>query len=80
MGIRVGNFDLQRNSLTAAASLFASAAKSNYTTAIAHFLAIIEAHPQLKERLHYCGTFKIPYDIDENPENSRHLKATCASR
>ena len=60
MGMRVGNFDLQQDSLSAAGPLYASAAKSNYTTAIAHFLATIEAHPELKERLHYCGAFKIP--------------------
>ncbi|PKY46612.1 hypothetical protein RhiirA4_461515 [Rhizophagus irregularis] len=44
--------------------LYASAAKSNYTTAIAHFLATIAAHPQLEEKLNYCSAFKIPHDID----------------
>ena len=71
--MRVGNFDLQQDSLSAAGPLYASAAKSNYTTAIAHFLAAIEAHPELKERLRYCGAFKIPYDVDENPESARHV-------
>ena len=73
MGMRIGNFELQLDSLSAAGPLYASAAKSNYTTAIAHFLAIMEVHPQLKERLHYCSAFKIPCDIDENPENARHV-------
>ncbi|UZO05966.1 uncharacterized protein OCT59_026303 [Rhizophagus irregularis] len=46
MGMRIGNFGLQRNSLSAAASLYA------------------------KERLNYCGTFKIPRDVNED---SRHV-------
>ena len=49
MGIRVGNFDLQQNSLFAAAPLFASVAKSNYTTAIAHYLSTLAAYLQLEE-------------------------------
>ena len=69
MGMRIGNFDLQRNSLSAAGPLFASAAKSNYTTAIAHFLATIAAHPRLEEKLRYCGAFKIPHDVDDE----RHI-------
>ena len=64
IGIRVGNFGLQRDSLSAAGPLYASAAKSNYTTAIAHFLATIAAHPQLEEKLSHCSAFKIPHDID----------------
>ena len=55
----MGNFDLQRNSLSAAGPLFASAAKSNYTTAIAHFLSTIATYPRLKEKLHYYAAFKI---------------------
>ncbi|RIA82263.1 hypothetical protein C1645_835640 [Glomus cerebriforme] len=53
--MRIGNFGLQRDSLSAAGPLYASAAKSNYTTAIAHFLATIAAHPQLEEKLNYCS-------------------------
>uniref|UniRef100_U9UIB1 Uncharacterized protein n=1 Tax=Rhizophagus irregularis (strain DAOM 181602 / DAOM 197198 / MUCL 43194) TaxID=747089 RepID=U9UIB1_RHIID len=64
MGMRVGNFGLQRDSLSAAGPLYTSAAKSNYTTAIAHFLATIAAHPQLEEKLNHCSAFKIPHDID----------------
>ena len=71
MGMRIGNFGLQRSSLSAAAPLYASAAKSNYTTAIAHYLSIIAAHPNLEERLNYCGAFKIPRDINE--EDPRHV-------
>jgi hypothetical protein len=65
--MRVGNFSLQRDSLSAAGPLFASAAKSNYTTAIAHFLATIASYPQLENRLSYCSAFKIPHkNIDDN--------------
>src|SRR3954453_23943286 len=71
--MRIGNFDLQRNSLSAAGPLYASAAKSNYTTAIGHYLSIIAAHPKLEERLRYCGAFKIPYDINKDPNNTRHV-------
>src|SRR5256884_3686601 len=72
MGMRIGNFDLQRNALSAAGPLYASAAKSNYTTAIAHFLTTIAAYPQLEEKLRHCGSFKIPHDIDD-PENVHHV-------
>src|SRR2546421_6028146 len=73
MGMRAGNFDIQRNSLSAAAPLYASAAKSNYMTAIAHYLSIIAAHSRLEEKLRYCGAFKIPHNIDEDPNNARHI-------
>ncbi|RHZ75100.1 hypothetical protein Glove_217g174 [Diversispora epigaea] len=66
MGIRIGNFEIQKDSLAAAAPLFASAAKFNYATAIAHYLATITAYPQLKERLHYAGSFKIPHEESDS--------------
>ncbi|GBB99418.1 hypothetical protein RclHR1_35150001 [Rhizophagus clarus] len=44
--------------------LYASVAKSNYTTVIAYFLATIAAHPQLEKKLKYCSAFKISHDID----------------
>ncbi len=73
MGMCIENFDLQWDSLSATGPLYANTAKSNYTTAIAYFFTTIEAYPELKERLHYCDAFKIPYDIDENPESIRHV-------
>ncbi|RHZ56814.1 hypothetical protein Glove_396g30 [Diversispora epigaea] len=69
MGIRIGNFEIQKDSLAAAAPLFANATKFNYATAIAHYLATITAYPQLKERLHYAGSFKIPHEESD----SRHI-------
>ncbi|PKK57698.1 hypothetical protein RhiirC2_797577, partial [Rhizophagus irregularis] len=65
--------EIMNNSLSAAGSLYASAAKSNYTTAITHFLTTIAAHPQLEEKLRYCGAFKIPYDTESDPENVRYV-------
>src|ERR1700722_20754689 len=64
--MRVGNFDIQRDSLAAAGPLFASAAKSNYTTAIAHFLATIATYPQLKKKLFYVSSFKIPHEKNDH--------------
>ncbi|GBC28632.1 hypothetical protein GLOIN_2v1480545 [Rhizophagus irregularis DAOM 181602=DAOM 197198] len=75
MGIRIGNFNIQRDSLAAVAPLFASAAKSNYTTAIAHFLSTIAAHPQLEENLHHVGSFKIPHN-----NTVLHTERTSESR
>jgi hypothetical protein len=48
------------HSLSAAGPLYASAAKSNYTIAIAHYLSTIATHPKLEEKLRYCSAFKIP--------------------
>ncbi|GBB90787.1 hypothetical protein RclHR1_17880002 [Rhizophagus clarus] len=80
MGIRVRNFGLQRDSLSAAGPLFTSAAKSNYTTAIAHFLAIIAAHPQLEEKLQYCGSFKIPRNVINEKDLKNQIKASQSER
>ncbi|GBC07900.1 hypothetical protein RclHR1_07760015 [Rhizophagus clarus] len=48
--------------LATAGPLFASTAKSNYTTAIVHFLAIIATYSQLKEKLLYISFFKISHE------------------
>ncbi|UZO07800.1 uncharacterized protein OCT59_028074 [Rhizophagus irregularis] len=64
MGMRIGNFSIQKDSLAAAAPLFASAAKSNYTTAIAHYLSTLAAFPQLEEKLRFdeaLETFGVKY-------------------
>ena len=71
--MRVGNFGLQRDSLSAAGPLYASAAKSNYTTAIAHFLATIATYSQLEEKLNHCSTFKIQQNIDSASESIHHV-------
>ena len=68
IGMRIGNFNMQKDTLAAAGPLFASAAKSNYTTAITHFLATIATYSQLNKKLCYAGSFKIPHE-----EDSRHI-------
>ncbi|RGB25559.1 hypothetical protein C1646_771549 [Rhizophagus diaphanus] len=78
MGIRIGNFGLQRNSLSAAVPLYVSAAKSNYMTAIAHYLSIIAAHPKLEERLNYSletfGVRFIKQNVYENIIDEKNLR------
>ena len=59
MAMCIGNFDIQRDFLSAASPLFANAEKFNYTTAIAHFLSIIASHPKFEEKLRHCSSFKI---------------------
>ncbi len=63
---------MQWDSLSAIELLYTSAAKSNYTIAIAHFLTIIAAYLQLEEKLWYCNTYKISHELD-NSENIRHI-------
>ncbi len=69
MEMCIGNFGLQRNSLSAVALLYASAAKSNYMTTIVYYLSIIVAHPKLEERLNYCSAFKILCDINKDSQH-----------
>ncbi|GBC09194.1 hypothetical protein RclHR1_08680011 [Rhizophagus clarus] len=71
MAMRIGNFDLQRDALSAASPLFASTAKFNYTTAIAHFLSTIVAYSKFEEKLRYCCSFKIPN------KNFKNAHPTC---
>ncbi|GBB97324.1 hypothetical protein RclHR1_29680003 [Rhizophagus clarus] len=74
MAMRIENFEnLQRDALSAANPLFASTAKFNYTTAIAHFLSIITAYPKFEEKLRYCCSFKIPN------KNFKNAHPTCFS-
>ncbi|RIA81975.1 hypothetical protein C1645_836097 [Glomus cerebriforme] len=69
MAIRIINFDLQQDALSAASPLFASTAKFNYTTTIAHFLSTIAAHPRFEEKLCHYNSFKIPNENLKNTEN-----------
>jgi hypothetical protein len=73
IAIRLGDHDLQKNSLAAGSPLFASAGKNRYTTAISHHLAIIASHPQLEEKLRIVGGYKIPRDVEENIESAQHI-------
>ncbi|CAB4428284.1 unnamed protein product [Rhizophagus irregularis] len=59
IGIRIGNYELQRDSLTAFAPLFPAAGKNNYTTSVAHFLSILKKFPKLEEKLQYCASINL---------------------
>jgi hypothetical protein len=58
-GIRIGNFNIQRYTLSAFAPLIPSAGKSNYAQSIAHFIGILERYPKLEEKLQLVSSFKI---------------------
>ncbi|PKY18198.1 hypothetical protein RhiirB3_430966 [Rhizophagus irregularis] len=55
----LGNYDLQKNALIAIDGLFASAAKTQYTSSICHFLGILEKFPKLEDKLCYAASIKI---------------------
>jgi hypothetical protein len=59
IGIRIGNYGLQRDSLTAFAPLFPAAGKNNYTTSVAHFLSILKKYPNLEKKLQYCASVNL---------------------
>ncbi|PKB96193.1 hypothetical protein RhiirA5_385508 [Rhizophagus irregularis] len=59
IGIRIGNYELQRDSLTAFAPLFPAAGKNNYTTSVAHFLSILKKFSKLEEKLQYCASINL---------------------
>ncbi|RGB21979.1 hypothetical protein C1646_776883 [Rhizophagus diaphanus] len=59
IGIRVGNYDLQKNALAAFGSLFASAAKTRYASSVCHFLGILEKFSKLENKLRYAASIKI---------------------
>ena len=56
IGIRMGNFEMQHESLSAFAPLFPVAGKLNYASSVTFFLAHLAKHPELKELLkHACS-------------------------
>lgn len=57
--IRIGNYELQQDSLTAFAPLFPVAGKNNYTTSVAHFLSILKKFSKLEEKLQYCVSINL---------------------
>ncbi|RHZ63144.1 hypothetical protein Glove_332g15 [Diversispora epigaea] len=58
-GIRLGNYDIQKDTLSAFGPLFPAAGKSNYALSVVHFRAILEKHPKLEEKLRYVASVKI---------------------
>ena len=62
IGIRVGNYKLQKNALACFAGLFASAGKSNYSVSVTQYLGILAQFPKLEEKLEYASSVKIDND------------------
>jgi hypothetical protein len=62
LGIRTGNFNLQKHCLEAFSPLFPVAGKINYMKSVAHYLTILAQYPKLEERLHASASLKISED------------------
>ncbi len=62
VGIRVGNYQLQKNALASFSGLFTSAGKSNYSTSVAHFLGLLAQYPKLEEKFQFAASVKIDND------------------
>ncbi|UZO19766.1 uncharacterized protein OCT59_011037 [Rhizophagus irregularis] len=62
IGIRIGNFNIQKNTLAAFSPLLPSAGKSNYAQSVSHFFGILEQYPKLEEKLQVAGSFKVSED------------------
>src|SRR5436190_5639408 len=71
--MRIGNYNLQRDALATASSLFPSAGKSNYAVAIAQHLSTLIKYSKLNEILQYVRAFRIPKKIDD----SKNQKPVC---
>ncbi|GBC20034.2 hypothetical protein GLOIN_2v1785590 [Rhizophagus irregularis DAOM 181602=DAOM 197198] len=67
VGIRVGNYKLQKNALSCFAGLFTSAGKSNYSSSVTQYLGMLAQYPKLEEKLECVSSVKI--DNDENERN-----------
>jgi hypothetical protein len=71
IGIRVGNYDLQKNALAAFSGLFASAAKTRYASSVCHFIGLLAKFPKLEKKLHHAASIK----IDNNEKRKGHFFA-----
>ncbi|PKY16092.1 hypothetical protein RhiirB3_381466 [Rhizophagus irregularis] len=71
IGIRVENYDLQKNALAAFGGLFASAAKTRYASSVCHFIGILEKFPRLEDKLRYAASIR----IDHNEKRKGHFFA-----
>jgi hypothetical protein len=59
LGIRMGNWDMQMESLSAFAPLFPVAGKLNYSTSVCHYLALIDKNPQLASILRLVSSVNL---------------------
>ncbi|PKY33084.1 hypothetical protein RhiirB3_451730 [Rhizophagus irregularis] len=71
IGIRIGNYELQHDSLTAFAPLFPAAGKNNYTTSVAHFLK--GHYSGFDEALEMYGVGYVKKNIIGNVINQENL-------
>ena len=71
IGIRVGNYNLQKNALAAFGGLFASAAKTYYASSVCHFIGILEKFLRLEDKLRYAASIR----IDHNEKRKGHFFA-----
>ncbi|RHZ81047.1 hypothetical protein Glove_126g4 [Diversispora epigaea] len=71
IGIRIGNYDLQKSALAAFSGLFASAGKSHYTSSVCHFFGILTKFPQLEYKLNCVASIR----IDDNEKRKGHYFA-----
>ncbi|CAB4431568.1 unnamed protein product [Rhizophagus irregularis] len=62
VGIRVGNYKLQKNALACFAGLFTSAGKSNYSSSVTQYLGMLAQYPKLEEKLECVSSVKIDND------------------
>ncbi|PKB96693.1 hypothetical protein RhiirA5_506875 [Rhizophagus irregularis] len=62
VGIRVGNYKLQKNALSCFAGLFTSAGKSNYSSSVTQYLGMLAQYPKLEEKLECVSSVKIDND------------------
>ncbi|CAG8752142.1 10683_t:CDS:2 [Rhizophagus irregularis] len=62
IGIRVGNYKLQKNALACFADLFTSAGKSNYSSSVTQYFGMLAQYPKLEEKLKCVSSVKIDND------------------
>ncbi|RHZ80584.1 hypothetical protein Glove_134g30 [Diversispora epigaea] len=62
VGIRVGNYQLQKDALACFCGLFASAGKSNYSVSVSHFLGLLAQFPELEKKLQFAASVKMDND------------------
>uniref|UniRef100_U9UHZ2 Uncharacterized protein n=1 Tax=Rhizophagus irregularis (strain DAOM 181602 / DAOM 197198 / MUCL 43194) TaxID=747089 RepID=U9UHZ2_RHIID len=69
--MKIGNHNLQQDTLAAALPLFPSAGKSNYAVAITQHLSTLIKYLKLNENLQHVGSFRIPKNIDDENNNQK---------
>ncbi|CAB4402900.1 unnamed protein product [Rhizophagus irregularis] len=71
--MKIGNHNLQQDTIAAALPLFPSAGKSNYAVAITQHLSTLIKYLKLNEILQHVGSFRIPKNIDDENNNQKSV-------